>query len=216
MNLKYYLFFLSFVVSSFSSAQKITKVVDKDACFIGISAVSETEGYDNICIILRDKTSANFVRNLKLEMNKIGKWQRTAKKHQVTDFSKKLANDYSIDNILFDYDGHSYSAKSKSTDLFFVVDENGKSYLRIQKNYQGGIGTDYFSISSGIGVGGAVVTSVYSESSLMKRVSFNYIINIPLEDSVRWVEELDNKSRSLIEERKELKKAEKKKEKLFE
>lgn len=52
-------------------------------------------------------------------------------------------------------------------------------------------------------------------SSLMKKVSFEYDINLPVDTIIPWLQDLDNKGHELIEEKKELKRAEKKKQKLF-
>ena len=49
----------------------------------------------------------------------------------------------------------------------------------------------------------------------MKKVSFDYYINLSTDDMIPWLEDLDTKSRELIEEKKEIKKAERKKAMLF-
>ena len=212
---KYSLLLIMIVTSYTSLAQNITKVVDKNASFIAISAESTTMGYKNITIILKDKKAAKFANNLREEMSLFAKWSNIAINNNITEYKKALLKTYNIDHILFDFDDKTYCAYAKSVDPMFIIDKDGNISLNIQGDFRGSIGTDYYMTTSGIIIGGGVVSGNSSESSLMKRVSFNYSINLLKDDIFPWLEKLDNLVTDLKTEKKELQKSEKQKEKLF-
>lgn len=204
------------IVTSYTSlAQNITKVVDKNASFIAISAESATKGYKNITIILKDKNAAKFANNLREEMSIFAKWCNTAINNNITEYKKALQNTYKIDYILFDFDEKTYCAYTKSVDPMFVIDKEGIISLNIQGEFRGSIGTDYYVTTSGITIGGDIISGNFSESSLMKRVSFTYSINLLKDDIFPWLEKLDKLVTDLKAEKKELQKSERQKEKLF-
>ena len=212
---KYIFLSVAFCVNSAALAQKITKVVDKEASFIAIEAESKTAGYENITLILEDDSPAYFCETLRADLKSFRKWYITAKDNHVTDFEKRLQKQYRIDHLLFDFDGHSYTTKSMFVHPTFVVDEVGEFFLRIKGSFNGGIGTDYYSTTKGLSFDGKQASVYSGETKLMKKVSFDYYINLSTDDMIPWLEDLDTKSRELIEEKKEIKKAERKKAMLF-
>lgn len=213
--LKYIFLFGVLCVNSAALAQKITKVVDKEVSFIAITAESKTAEYENINLILEGKSASKFSKALREEMKSFSNWFNTAKENNLTDFEKRLRNKYKIDHLLFDLNGHSYYTKAMYVDPKFVINKAGEFFLRIEGTYQGGIGTDYYSTSQGLSFDGRQASVNSGVSSLMKKVSFEYDINLPVDTIIPWLQDLDNKGHKLIEEKKELKRAEKKKQKLF-
>ncbi len=198
-----------------ASAQEISLVTHDNKLAIAISAVSETDHFDNIQLFLDKKGADVFYKRLVKSLQKFGVWSNVASDNNIAGFEKPLKRLITIQGLYFENDGNGYCSGKKEILPLFSVGPDGVSYLTIKEEEKGTIGTDIVAMTTGISIGFKSFSFIDTYTQVRKMVDFFYSIKIAKSDIPDWLNKFLTARRELEAKEQEMKEISKRNKKLF-
>ena len=128
---KILLLFAIMVLTHRASAQEISIVTHENELAIAITAVSETEKYDNVQLLLDKKGAVIFYKKLVKSLRKFGVWSNVASENDIAGFEKSLKKLIPIQGLYFENEGNGYCSGKRFLLPIFSVEPDGVSFLTI-------------------------------------------------------------------------------------
>lgn len=207
--------FAFMMLMNHASAQEISLVTHDNKLAIAISAVSETDHFDNIQLFLDKKGADVFYKRLVKSLQKFGVWSNVASDNNIAGFEKPLKRLITIQGLYFENDGNGYCSGKKEILPLFSVGPDGVSYLTIKEEEKGTIGTDIVAMTTGISIGFKSFSFIDTYTQVRKMVDFFYSIKIAKSDIPDWLNKFLTARRELEAKEQEMKEISKRNKKLF-
>ena len=198
-----------------ASAQEISIVTHDNKLAIAISAVSETDHFDNIQLFLDKKGADVFYKKLVKSLRKFGVWSNVASENDIAGFEKSLKKQIPIQGLFFENEGNGYCSGKKYLLPIFTVEPDGVSYLTIREEEKGTIGTDIVAVTTGTSIGFKSFSFIDTYTQVRRLVDFFYSIKIAKSDIPNWLNKFLTARRELEAKEQEMKEIKKRNKKLF-